>query len=388
MNALRRYQCFLLVLVFGTAAAGYALNTWVNPWRVTTTAWSSESFDAFRAIDNEWNRTAKTGLAASGDWKAAMFGSSRVDIGLDPEHPIFEGKPCANLGLNAASITESYELFRYFMDRHDPGLIILAIDPGDLTTPASYKNFTDFSLSPLNDDADPIERELRYHQGISTLGASVGTIQRRLKDEPAEHTPQGFRRSTPFPDNQRRLIAGLYLATTVRMVKGRTRYGQLDPTKLELLDDMIARCKEKDCRLVIIITPNHGLFQLSYAELDDPDPIFEADRRALAERAGGHVEVWDFLDAHPISTEPLPPATPPGAHLRYWIDLFHATPEVGSMMLDRIHGKPGDFGTPLSPDRMDQRLQDVKEGLERYRKTRPEDVAFLKKSLETYRPKP
>lgn len=388
MKALRLYQRFLLVLLLGTVALGYALNTWVNPWRVTPTAWSSEGFDEYRAIENEWNRTAKAGLAASGNWDAAMFGSSRVDIAFDPKHPLFADMDSVNLGLNAASITENHTIFSHFMDHHEPKLVIFAIDPGDLTTPSSTFNLTDFSLSPLNPDADPIERELRYREGISTLAASVSTIQRRLKREPAEHTPQGFRRNAPFPDNQRQLIAGLYLATTLRMVKSRTHYGQLDSTKLALLDDIIARCGKADCRLVILLTPNHGLFQLCYEELGDPDPIFEADRRALAERASEKVEVWDFLDAHPISTEPLPPAETSEAHLRYWIDLFHTTPEVGNLMLDRIHGKPGDFGTKLSADQIDTRLEQIRSGLDAYRQTHPDDVGFLQKSLDHYRPKP
>lgn len=385
MKALRRYQSFLLILVLATAAGGYALNTWINPWRVTTTPWSSETFDEYRAIENEWNRTAKAGLATSRPWKAAIFGSSRVDIAFNPEHPIFDGMPCANLGLNAASITENHRIFQYFMDHQDPELVILAIDPGDLTTGASDKNFTDFPLSPLDNTADPIERQLRYHQGISTLAASAATLQRRIQSTPAEHTPEGFRRDTVFPDDQRQLIAGLYLATTVRMVRGRTRYGQLDPYKLSLLDDIIARCDGKGCRLVILLTPNHGLFQLCYGELGDPDPIFENDRWALAGRAGDNVEVWDFLDAHPINTEPLPPAD---SHLRYWIDLFHATPEVGDLMLDRIQGKPGDFGVRLDLKNIEDRLDDVRAGLERYRETASDDLAFLRKSLERYRPQP
>jgi len=388
VKALRRYQSFLLVLVIGTAMLGYALNTWVNPWRVTPTAWSSAKFNDYRAIDNEWNRTAKAGLAASGNWSAAMFGSSRVDIAFDPMHPIFEGMACVNLGLNAASITENHTIFSHFIEHHDPELVVFAIDPGDLTTPSSSYNLTDYSLSPLNPDADPIERELRYREGISTLAASVDTIQRRIKDQPADHTPQGFRRDAPFPDNQRQLIAGLYLATTVRMVKGRTRFGQLDPIKLDLLDDIIARCKEKGSRLVFLLTPNHGLFQLSYAELGDPDPIFEADRRALAKRASEDVEIWDFLDAHPINIEPLPPADPPSGHLRYWIDLFHATPEVGNLMLDRIQTGTGDYGTQLTPDSLESRLKQVQDGLDAYRSSRPSDVAFLQKSLDRYRPKP
>ncbi|MGE9270400.1 MAG: hypothetical protein ACQKBU_06315 [Verrucomicrobiales bacterium] len=388
MNALRRYRSFLLVLVLGTIVTSFLFNTWVNPWRVTPTPWSSTSFEDYRAIDNQWNRTAKAGLARSGNWKAALFGSSRVDIALDPQHPIFRGKPCANLGLNAANIEENYQIFSYFMENNSPELVIFTIDPGDLTTPMRKRNLTDYSLSPLDPHADPLERELRYHEGISTLAASFDTLGRQLRQETAKHTPQGFRRHAAFPENQRKLIAGLYLATTTRMVHGRIRYGQLNPEKLDLLDNVITQCQQTDCRLIIILTPNHGLFQLSYEELGDPDPFFSLDRKALAERASEHVEVWDFLGPHPINTEALPPAGPHGGHFRYFIDLFHATPEVGSLMLDRIQGKDHDYGTRLTIDNLKQRLQQVRQGLNRYRSEHPADVDFLKQSLKAYQPEP
>ena len=58
---------------------------------------------------------------------------------------------------------------------------------------------------------------------------------------------------------------------------------------------------------------------------------------------------------------------------------------VGDIMLDRICGKPGDFGARLTPDTVGSRIQEVHDGLQAYRKQRPEDVEFLQTSLERYR---
>lgn len=388
MTTLRRYQRFLLILVGGTLLAGYLLNTTVNPWRVTPAPWSAESLEPYRAIENAWNRTAKAGLVRSADWDAAIFGSSRADIAFDPRHPLFDGMRCVNLGLNAANLVENQAAFDDFMDHEPARLVVFAIDAGDLTTPPAGRNLTDFALSPFDRGADPVERTLRHHFGISTLAASIGTLGRAIRGSPADHTPQGFRRDAAFPPNQRQLIAGLYLATTSRMIEGRIRHDQLDPVKLGLLDAIVERCRASGTRLVLLLTPNHALFQLAPPALDDPDPYYSRDRAALAARVGGGVEFWDFLDAHPLNAEPLPPVGQPSAHFENWIDLFHATSTLGDRMLDRIHGQPGDYGVRLTPERVETRVREVREGLGRHAASHPEDVAFLHRSLDRYRPQP
>lgn len=396
MRALKRYQTFFLLLLLGTVVGGFALNTTVNPWRVTPTPWSSQKLDPHRSIETTWNRTSKAGLVRSGTWDAAMFGSSRVDIGLDPRHPVFDGMRCANLGLNAGLLVENHAMFRYYIERQTPRLVVLAIDAGDLSTPPPRVNLTDFPLSPLDPAGNPLERELRYRFGVSTMAASVATVGRSLKDRPAEHSPQGFRLDAPFPPNQRLLISSLYLSTTYRMVLGHTAYDGPSTAKIDRVKDIIAACRAKNTRLVIFFTPNHALFQLAYRELGDPDPYFAKDRRALAELAATAnaadpeappVEVWDFLDGHPLNTPPLPPAEDPGSHLDGWIDLFHATPAIGGRMLDRLNG-PGSYGVRLFPQSIDARVEQVRAQLDDYATRHPEDLAFLKKSLAKFQSAP
>jgi hypothetical protein len=396
MRALKRYQTLFLLLLGGTVAAALALNTTVNPWRVTPVPWSAESLEPYRDIDAAWTRTAKAGLAASGRWDAALFGSSRVDIALDPRHRAFDGMRCVNLGLNAGLIDQTYPLFRYFMDRQSPQLVVVAIDASDLTTPVPRKNTTDFAMSPLDPKADPVERALRYHAGISTLHASADVLVRAATGTPAEHTPQGFRQDAAYPQDVRALISTLYLSTTVQMARNHMRNGGLSDAKMAMLEDMVARCREKNARLLFFLTPNHALFQHVFRELGDRDALFADDRRALAELAARAnrespdappVEVWDFLDADPRNAPPLPPADAKGARMPGWIDLFHAAPGLGNEMLDRLDGS-GTYGVRLLPDEVDARVAAVGRQLDDHAARHPGDLAFLRKHLSRYQAPP
>jgi len=392
VRALKRYQKFFLVLLASIVVAGFAFNTTVNPWRVTPMPWSLDRLDPYRPIDSTWNRTAKAGLVLSGTWGAAMFGSSRVDIALDPTHPAFDGLHCVNLGLNAGSMVENHAMFRYYIERENPRLVVLAIDPGDLTTPLPKVSLTDFALSPLDPKANPLERELRYHGGISTLAASFATVGRAIMDKPSDHTSQGFRREAVFPDNQRFLISSLYVSTIYRLAQSRIENRGLSEEKMKLLREIVTTCREKDARVVIFFTPNHALYQIAFRELGDPDCYFEKDRMALAELAAhanddnssaAPVEVWDFMDGHPLNVPPLPPAGEKGSHLPNWIDLFHSTPVIGKEMLDRLTGA-GTYGERLTPEGVPARIEKVRAQLDDYASRYPDDVAFLRQSLAKF----
>ncbi|WP_367872424.1 hypothetical protein [Luteolibacter sp. Populi] len=387
MRSLKRYQTFFLLLFAVAGFAGLAFNAWVNPWRVIPSPLSSERMEPYRGIEKDWSRTCKAGLASSSAWDAGLFGSSRVDIGLNPQHPVFAGMKCGNFGLNAGLLAENEAMCRYFIEHQSPKLVVLAIDATDLTTPVAKTKQADFNRSPLAAESHTLEQELGRRAGISTLASSLTTATRMAKGELAEHTPQGFRREPEYPDGQ-----ALYFSTITAMARGHTANGKLDPAKMAMLEEIVARCREKGTRLVIFFMPNHGLFQLAFRELGDPDPYFQADRQALADLAaranaanpaGPPVEVWDFLDGHPLNTPPMPKEQKKGAHPAGWVDLFHVLPETGNHMLERLQGG-GDYGELLAPDGVEARVARVKAQLEDYAARNPNDVAFLRKSLARF----
>jgi hypothetical protein len=391
VHQLRRYQAFFLLFFVAVAGLAVAFNSWANPWRVIPSPLSSGRMEPYRAMEQNWNRTCKAGLASSSTWDAGLFGSSRVDIGLDPEHAAFDGMRCGNFGLNAGLLAENEAMCRYFLEHQKPKLIVLAIDATDLTTPVAKKRHADFDISPLAGGPPTLEQDLRYRAGISTLSSSLAATGRMIRGTLAEHTPEGFRRQPEYPDDQT-----LYFSTIHRMAKQHTANGEVAAQKIAMLETIIARCREKDVRLVIFFTPNHGLFQLAFRELGDPDPYFSKDRRALADLAARAnaadpaarpVEVWDFLDGHPLNTPPMPPRERKGGHPVGWVDLFHVLPETGNHMLERLQGR-GDYGELLLPDGVEARVAKVKAQLDEYAARNPDDVAFLRQSLAKFQSRP
>jgi hypothetical protein len=177
------------------------------------------------------------------------------------------------------------------------------------------------------------------------------------------------------------LIAGLYSATTVRLMRDREKAGGINPVKRKMLENVVEQCRARGVRLVLLLTPNHVLFQASPMVLGGMDPFFARDRQELARHASPGVEVWDFLDFHPINAEPLPEGK---GHFEWWIDTFHATPRLGALVLDRVAGAEGDYGVRLEPGRVGERVAGVEKGYEVWRQERAADVRFLEECLRRY----
>ena len=124
---------------------------------------------------------------------------------------------------------------------------------------------------------------------------------------------------------------------------------------------------------------------LGYPASTFPEPaswLVDEERRAGFENAGQH-----FESRYHLTLTYMPPADQAGSHLDGWIDLFHATPAIGQLMLDRLNG-PGSYGERLTPESVDARVEKVRAQLEDYATRYPEDLAFLKKSLAKFQSPP
>ena len=381
MSAPRGYASWLIAIVALTSLLAFALNTRVNPWRVTPFPWSDEALDDYRDVSSQI-RTAKAGMVRSAPGLgAAFFGSSRVANALDPADPRWQRDEVLNLGCSGGFLYESIAMCRYAMEQQPLELAILAIDPGDLGSELDTRPMGDFHASPLAGGSNP-DRELRYLIGISTVEESLQTLKRASREQLPQYNPLGLRvRSRKAP--------GRPQIDFIRdQISGEAEFGlfstgrgdsPVNADKAARLEELLREARRREVRMLVYLHPTHALRHLRADDLADPPVLFENERRALlgiVTRAnddrsldGPPVELWDFLDAHPLNGDPLPRGEATMAH---WTDLDHYTPEIGGLIQARMLGWPvavaggEDYGVRLTADSLEPWFRRIRESVRRY----------------------
>jgi hypothetical protein len=383
----RRYASVMLVGLVAATLIAAAINTWVDPFRVTGAPWASGKVDPYRDISAS-TRTGKAGLIRShDDWQVGIFGSSRVISSLDPEAPGWAGKKVANLGMPGAFLYENIAMAEYFIARQPAEVLLFGIDPGDLTNAKDTRPMVDFAGSPLNQDG-VLDRELRYVFGMSTFETSLETLGLQWKKTPAEYNPHGFRDrpggtggggAAAPGKGQLNFIKNRFI-DDARVPAKPGEGTKVHAKKAELLEALMRHCRAKGARLVLFLHPNHVLLQAKSSDIGQAEIPFETDRKALvgmAERVnatgpGPHVELWDFYSYHPYNRERVRPLEGQPPALVHWRDLEHFTKDVGDGMLSLLMGweikdpNLDQYGIRLTPENLDARIRSLREAYQAY----------------------
>ena len=389
---------FNLVVFGGIALAcllSAAVNTTVDPWRVTPAPWRAAGLDPYRDLSSQI-RTGKAGLIRSGDWDVGLLGSSRVDNAWDPGADGWQGKRVVNLAASGGFLYETIGIARYFLAHEKPELLVIGIDPGDLTSSLDTRPLSDYGASPFSPE-DRANREIRYVIGLATFEASAEVMNRARKEKLAEYTPQGLRLrpEVAASRSQMKFIRDQLLGTS------REERTTLNPDKTRLLGDFLDECADLRQPVVLIFHPVHALMHAKEEDRDDPPVLFESTRRFLLDavneanaRADSTdlIQYWDFCNFHPAHCEPLPADKKGLERMAHWNDLGHYDVELGTSVLGQALGWPEKYpewqgqGRRITTESIDPYLDFVRRGYRDYLSgPGAADVAW-KKSLLSSRP--
>lgn len=378
----RSYSLLTGVTVLIALAVAFAINTTVNPMRVTPCAWSMKSLDPYRDIASQI-RTGKAGLLREhSDWTGAFVGSSRIANGLDPKLPEWNGKRIVNLGCSAGFIYETEAICRYAVAHQKIDMVVLGLDPGDLSTDFDTREASDFYSSPFANQ-DEVSRELRYYFGISTLELSFETIGRSMRKELSQYTTEGLRigkHGTGVRKGQYTFLKNSILGDIeAGMPDDRGDLTKLNERKTKMLARLLEDLHRAGIHVLVLYHPRHGLMHAHEADREAPHVTFEAERRTLCSMVDavnrspegkGAIELWDFNDYHPINCEPLPRNDE--ETMRGWHDLGHYSLDIGHLIQARMMGWPcpvpggEDYGTHVTPENLEAHLVQVQAGYKRY----------------------
>ena len=382
MSASRGYTIALVAIVAVSSLVAFAVNTTVNPWRVTPMPWSAQKYDPYRDISSQI-RTGKAGIVRSNkNVTAAIVGSSRVANGMDPENPGWQGQNVINLGCSGGFMYESSALAHYVMANQPVKLVLFGVDPGDLTSLTDTRPMGDFHASPLAGDEDRFNRELRYLIGVSTLEASAETLKRYSKHETTQYTPKGLR-AHPKKKGQRSQLDFIKAR-----IQGEAEFDlpdtgisakEVNPDKARVLEDLMRDARRRGVHFIAFIHPTNALMNARAADVNNPPVVFEAERRAVLSIAtkvngeafdGPKIDVWDFCDYHPLNCDPMPQDRE--SVMPHWGDLGHYSVEIGNVIQARIMGWPipipgaENYGMKITPENLDAWFDHIRQGYKAY----------------------
>ena len=371
----RRFNLLVLGGIAGACLVSAAVNTTVDPWRVTPVPWQAKGLEPYRDLSSRI-RTGKAGLIRSGEWDVGLFGSSRVDNAWNPTAEGWGKTRAVNLGASGGFLFETIGIARYFLAHEQAERLVIGIDPGDLTSPLDTRPLSDYESSPFS-PGDDLNREIRYVCGLSTFEESLQVLRRQQQGKLAEYTPQGLRLRPEVAGSRSQMK---FIRDQLKGLEKKQRT-ELNPAKTALLREFLQECVECSCPVTIIFHPVHALMHARAADREAPPALFESTRRfllaAVAEanalRPGEElVDYWDFCNFHPSHCELLPADKQGMERMEHWNDLGHYDVPMGESVLGIALGWPGgradwqDQGTKVTAGNIDTYLESVREGYRRY----------------------
>jgi hypothetical protein len=308
-------------------------------------------------------RTEKSIRLGLGRYDAAIFGSSRAAIGIDPEDPAFGGRRVFNAALHATSMEELLEVFRFAAEHQRLEMAVVGLD--FLMFGAARQPGGEFQRSAFAEGHPWLLTASRL-LSWDVLEASWATVQANRAGVRGNYQPDGSLAGLPHPAEGwhsrqafDRVLSQFAISTETY---GCFRYA---PERVAMVGEIVRIAVRHSIRLLLFVSPLHAE-QLQLLAAMKLAPLHDQWKRDLAlevaranEETGGNVVLWDFSGPSPTTTEPVPED---GDAMKWYWESSHYRRALGSRMLRRMSeddtgARSGDdLGTPLVPERVDEIL--------------------------------
>jgi hypothetical protein len=356
-NPHARYLYWMFAVLVGTIALCGAINVFVDPLGI---------FGSPRLAGINATKPYLDHHRVLARWQAArrlcadvgIFGNSRAEIGLDPEHTVFGrlGLTAFNHAIPGSSITNSVQQLGWLQQAGcAPKEIVLGVEFFDFLGGSPVK-------APLVESAAPkvgLDVLAETVFSITGLHDSLTTLAVQRTRYPATLTERGFnplRNYVPEVEH-----AGHYVLFRQRAEENLKRWVRKAPRihtesgglseDFAGLDAFLKQAASAGSTVRLVIYPYHAeiLLMMDRADLLGLLEQWKAEIVASADKyakAGMKVEVIDFSGLSAETSEPIPPRGDK-RHLAYYWEAGHFKKELGDRMLDRIFGGETGFGIRL-----------------------------------------
>jgi len=426
MNRPRAFVAVFLALPLLATTAMVAISIVVDPfWRFDLI--NIPGFNAQKTQFHFRVRMSKAGVVCREQPKAAILGTSRVEVGMDPTHPALHeaSGPAYNLAMDGSGLHELDLTLRHAV--HSSPRLKRALLGLDFLMFNAYREAVVFETEVFDFDQrrlvlspdDNCWRSIAYDAndllGPKGLLFSIGTVVTQMA-EPTSPTSakvldwinnydrNGFRSNFEILQKtwiQNRGYRGLfgdsqerYYIKHVWRPPPEQRYcfvrdGQ--PNAFDTFRRMLDFARASGIDLRIFINPVHARLLLAIRD-GGLWPQYEEWKKgivgALAAEAAAsgkpQFQLWDFSGFNNVTTESVPPAGDTTTIMKGFWEPSHYKKEIGDLMIDRMldyadpaRSVPPDFGVPLTPATIDAWIAETRVQMHDYMQNEPAEAALV-----------
>ncbi len=349
----------------------------------------------FKIMDKEGINHSKTEIMRGGGrrdkamalklgvFDTVILGSSRAEVGIDPESPVFGASKVYNAALPFTDIFELYNVFKFVKKKPEVKRIIIGLDY-PLFTASLSDGRADFNLSLFAVDSPA--KIINNIFSIDEFTRSIDTLRDNLDGKVARHSKLGHR----YKMNTFEKLHGHRNAFNDKLTKGFRLFIKskppikYHPERLKLLSSIIKESEESGIELMLFISPTHVHHReiLRVMSLSDDFVIWKRDLTNLLSKYP-KVELWDFSGVGRVTTETIPPAGDATTKMRWYWESSHYKSVVGDLVLKRLFNieikgaEFSDFGILINTDNIKEYLAGDERAQEKYRSDNPKEIAEI-----------
>jgi hypothetical protein len=351
-------------------------------------------FNALKPGILRHERIFKTVLAADAGWDAIILGTSRADIGLDPDHPAFAGLRC----FNAATANQTHEETRQMLEAASASgklrRAVIALD--FFASNPRHAEIADYELANFSR-----WRRLEVVFSGTTLAESISTVihqNRQLVERDYGIWERNGRREFSVRAGYRAAALGSDESYIRSHYQYPYTFSYRGSEPLAHVRRLIAYAHAKGIDLKLLISPSHAR-QWETLAVDGLWDDWEEWKRRLvlmneeeARKAGrAPFALWDFSGYNTITVERFPAADDAAASMKWYWESSHYKKEAGDLALDRVFSVadparrvPEDFGVRLTAATIDDHLRNIRAGRAAWLRAHPEDAAEIRRISAEY----
>ena len=314
--------------------------------------------------------------------KTLIMGSSRVWMGIDPQHPLLQDySPVYNYGVDLSRIREIQLMLDHAIKNSDIKRVILGLD---------FFMFNSLQRTNYGFDEKLVSKQINIFDFIPMIFSVNSTIDsfRVLKYIRQDVLLKSFLRNgyrPPYgsdgkPDiksykNFHYYTNWIFLTPTPNQTLYYSKM-LVDEEVFNEFKKIIILCVNNHIDLKLYISPAHATLEGEGIKALGKEVDFENWKRRITKIAFQYnIPLWDFGGYNSVTTEPV--RTP----MMFYSDSSHFTELVSDWILkrifDQVEGIPSDFGIQIEPSNINVHLSNIRLDREKYLSKNQDEMELL-----------